>query len=360
MSHTPRRMPYRTQFQLAELSFTLMSVHVSEAPAQPTYAACMLKPYSRLLRRYPQIQPQLIDPLDAMDPDERVPIAPMLELLQGAVALTGDEDLGLKAAREIVPGDYGAIEFMAGSAGDMRQAIELLGRYLPLVNDALEFSLRVENGQALLQLDSRVRLPRAAADFQAAAFYVATLQRGHVVDPMFEVRFTHEAPADIAEYQRTFAPGKLVFGAPWSGFMFDATSLDRPFPSADPSLHHVLRKYADVLLSQRPRSESLSDRVGALIGERLANGDPSVTRIARSLGMSRRTLARRLAEERTSFSELLEGTRKQLALRYVSNHELALTEIAFLLGFSQTGAFHRAFKRWTGRTPRDYRRSFRI
>mgnify|MGYP003471646392 CR=1 FL=1 len=340
------------------LSSTLPNVPDTSA-AQPSYAACMLKPYARLLRRYPQIRPQLIDPLDALDPDERVPIAPMLELLQGAVHLTGDEDLGLKAAREIMPGDYGAIEFMASSAGSMRQAIALLGRYLPLVNDALEFSLRVEGEQALIQLDSRIRLPRAAADFQAAAFYVSTLQRGHSIDPAMEVRFTHAEPADTSEYQRTFAPGRLCFDAPWSGFVINARLLDQPFASADPNLNHVLRKYADVLLGKLPKSESLSDRVRALVAERLASGSPSVTHIARLLGMSRRTLARKLGQEHTSFSDLLEDTRRQLALRYVGHHDLALTEIAFLLGFSQSGPFHRAFKRCTGRTPREYRRAVR-
>ena len=346
-------------FPRAKPSITLLRVHEPAVSAQPSYAACMLKPYARLLRRYPQIAPVLIDPFDAMDPDERVPIAPMLELLVAAVHMTGDEDMGLKAAREIVPGDYGAIEFMVSSAGNMREAIELLGRYLPLVNDALTFSLRVEGEQALLQLDSRVPLPRAAADFQCAAFYVSTLQRGLVVDPSCEACFTHAAPADRTEYERTFAPGQLRFRAPFSGFVFNAKTLDQPFASGDPNLHQVLRKYADVLMAQLPKSERLSDRVRALVAERLASGSPSVTHVARSLGLSRRSLARKLAVEHTSFSALLEDTRRELALKYVGSQDLALTEIAFLLGFSQTGPFHRAFRRWTGTTPRDYRRGQR-
>lgn len=340
-------------------SITLLRVREPAVTAEPSYAACMLKPYVRQLRHYPQISPQLLEPFEAMDPDQRVPIGPMLELLGGAVHLTGDPDLGLKAAREIVPGDYGAIEFMVGSAGSFRQAVELLGRYLPLVNDALTFVLRVEGDKAIIQLDSRVPLPRPAEDFQCAAFYVSTLQRGHAIDPDFEVCFTHPSPDDTSEYVRTFAPGRLRFRSPFSGFVFNAKVLDQPFASADPNLHQVLRKYADVLLSRLPQSERLSDKVRGLIAERLANGSPSVTQIARTLGLSRRSLARKLAVERTSFSALLEQTRRELALRYVGSHNLALTEIAFLLGFSQTGPFHRAFRRWTGTTPRDYRRGLR-
>jgi AraC-like DNA-binding protein len=326
---------------------------------QPSYAARMLRPYARLLRHYPQIDSQFLVRLDALEPDARVPIAPMLELLRGAVHLTGDEDLGLKAAREIVQGEYGAIEFMVNSAGNMRESIELLGRYLPLVNDALSFELRVEGERAIVQLDSSVVLPRAAADFQSAAFYVATLQRGHAIDPDYEAWFKHPAPQDTSEYQRTFAPGKLRFGAPFNGFVFSESLLQQPTAAPDPKLHEVLRKYADVLISELPKSESVSDRVRAQIRDKLANRGSSVTRVARALAMSRRTLARKLEQEGTTFSQLLEETRHQLALRYVKSRALEITEIAFLLGFSQTGPFHRAFKRWTGQTPREYRRGIR-
>jgi AraC-like DNA-binding protein len=319
----------------------------------------MLRPYGRLLRRYPQIDSQLLDRMEVFEPDARVPIAPMLELLRGTVQLTGDEDLGLKAAREIAEGDYGAIEYMVSSASCMRETIELLGHYLPLINDALSFKLRVEGERAIVQLDSSVALPRAAADFQSAAFYVATLQRGHAIDPDYEAWFKHAEPRDTSEYQRTFAPGRLRFRAPFNGFVFNASLLEQPTAAADPKLHEVLRKYADVLISELPKSESVSDRVRAQIREKLANRGSSVTRIARALAMSRRTLARKLEQEGTTFSELLEETRHQLALRYVQSPALELTEIAFLLGFSQTGPFHRAFKRWTGQTPREYRRGLR-
>ena len=318
----------------------------------------MVRPYARVFRRYPMLPPVFSEPLEALDPDERLPIVPMLEGLRAAVQITGDPDLGLKAAHEIALGDYGAIEFLVNSAADLRAAIELLGRYLPLVNDALEFTLRVTGDRAEVQLDSSIVLPRAAVDFQSAAFYLATLRRGeHMVDPNYEAWFTHAAPDQLAEYERTFAPGKLRFGAAWNGFVFDARRLQQPLASADAQLHQVLRKYADVLLAELPKAESLTERVQSLIAGQLASGEPSAERIARTLHMSRRTLTRKLEREGTSFKALLEDTRHRLALRYVSNRELGLTEIAFLLGFSQTAPFHRAFKRWTGQTPLEYRRA---
>ena len=332
-------------------------VIVSEDASPPCYAARMMRPYNRLMRQYPQISAQVLEGLDALDPEERVPIASMLDLLKGAVSLTGDPDIGLKAARELVPGDYGVIEFMVNSAHDMRGAIELLGRYLPLVNDALEFSFRVVGGQAIIQLDSRVLLPRAAADFQSAAFYVATLQRGqHLVDPDYEACFIHEQPAQLDEYTRTFAPGRVRFGAEFNGFVFDARLLDVSLTTADPELHSVLRRYAERLLGDLPRTETFTDKVARIIQHELRHGEPTVERVSHQLHMTRRTFTRRLNGEGTTFTTILDDTRRTLAMRYIVEHHVGISEIAFLLGFSRTGAFFRAFKRWTGTTPREYRR----
>jgi AraC-like DNA-binding protein len=282
-------------------------------------------------------------------------------MLRATVHVTGDEDLGLKAAREIVPGDYGVIEFMAYSATTMRASVELLARYLRLVNDALVFSLRVEGERATIQLDSRIALPRAGVDFQSAAFYVATLQRAdNIIDPDYEAWFTHPQPAGIEEYTRTFAPGRVRFSAPFNGFVFAARMLEQSLRAADASLHGVLRRYADLMLAELPKSESVSDKVRAFVSQQLAHGEPSVARAARALHMSRRTLARKLEREGTSFKTLLDETRRRLALRYLSEHQICSTEVAFLLGFAHTGAFFRAFKRWTGSSPSAYRRGWAL
>jgi AraC-like DNA-binding protein len=333
------------------------AVTVSEESAPPCYAARLLWPYNRLMRRYPQIAPEVIAGFDALDPDERVPIASMLELLKGALALTGDPDIGLKAAREIAPGDYGLIEYMVGSSSNMHEAVELLGRYLPLVNDALEYSFRVVDGRAIIQLDSRVVLPRAAADFQSAAFYVATLQRGHhMVDPEYEAWFVHERPDNLEEYDRTFSPGHVRFGAQFNGFVFDARLLELPFGSPDPQLHAVLRRYAERLLADLPKTETFADKVEQVIQRELRQGEPSVERAAQLLHLTRRTFTRRLEREGTTFTTILDDTRRKLALRYIVERHVGISEIAFLLGFARAGAFFRAFKRWTGTTPTEYRR----
>jgi AraC-like DNA-binding protein len=320
----------------------------------------LVRPFLRVLRCSEGFPPALIDPLETLDPDERLPIATVHELLDGALAITGDTDIGLKAAREISPGDYGALEYMASSAATWGESIALIGRYMPLVNDALEFTLRIDGERAVVQLDSKVVLPRASADYQSGAFHVAASYRmppGVVVES--EVWFTHPKPARIEEYQLTFGPSRVLFDAPFNGFVFDKRYLDEKQPAAEPKLHALLRKHADLLLAELPKAESLTERVREVIAKELSGGNPSAEGVARALHMSSRTLSRKLEQEGVSLTELRDDMRRRLALRYVGGHDLGLSEIALLLGFSESAAFHRAFKRWTGQTPLEYRRSKR-
>jgi AraC-like DNA-binding protein len=147
------------------------------------------------------------------------------------------------------------------------------------------------------------------------------------------------------------------FGAPFNGFSAPARYLSMPVQGADPNLHALIRKHAEAMLAELPRAHSLTERVRALLAEQLANGAPSLGQIARHVSMSERTLARHLEDEGTTYKALLEDLRRRLARRYVRRSELPFAEIAALLGFSQAAAFHRAFRRWTGRTPLEYRRS---
>lgn len=121
----------------------------------------------------------------------------------------------------------------------------------------------------------------------------------------------------------------------------------------------MLCEHVALTLGQSARRQTLAGRVREIASREMLQGSPTVFSVARELHMSARTLARRLEREGTTFSDLLDQLRQELALRYVGHHELAFTEIAFRLGFSHVEAFYRAFKRWTGQTPLTYRRARR-
>jgi AraC-like DNA-binding protein len=129
-----------------------------------------------------------------------------------------------------------------------------------------------------------------------------------------------------------------------------------PIPRGDPALGRFLSDLANRALAERaPAPSSLHEELRALIGEELSRGVPTLDVLARRMATSPRTLRRRLESEGTTFRDLIDRTRAELARGYVSRPELPLCEVAFLLGFSAPSAFHRAFKRWTGRTPSSYR-----
>jgi AraC-like DNA-binding protein len=136
--------------------------------------------------------------------------------------------------------------------------------------------------------------------------------------------------------------------------------VDRALPQADPALYRVIERHAEALLAARPApQDTTSERVQRVLIEALnANSsDVSLTAVAAELRLSERSLQRRLAGEGTSFDALLERLRLDLALRYLGDQSIAIAEVAYLLGYSEPSAFHRAFKRWTGRTPSAVRRA---
>ena len=138
--------------------------------------------------------------------------------------------------------------------------------------------------------------------------------------------------------------------------MFPAEALERSLPAADPTLTKLLQRQADELLARLPRVESIGDQVRRVIQEELRGGEPSMEQIARRLATTSSTLRRRLSGEGQSFRELLEKTRLELARAYLADPRLSITEVAFRLGFRDASTFFKSFKRWTGRTPADYRR----
>ena len=166
--------------------------------------------------------------------------------------------------------------------------------------------------------------------------------------------FQHSKPSDLSAYNRLFrAP--LQFDQPVNEMRLDARFLQHPLVQADLGLCTVLDHYAEELLAKLPHSESFLDTVRRIMSQGLRGGDPSLTAIAKQLGYAPRTLQRKLQEAGTSYHTLLDDMRRELSIYYLKDAQIAVSEIAFLLGFSETSAFHRAFRRWMGISPGEFR-----
>lgn len=299
------------------------------------------------------------DPALAHDPDSRIPLEQEEALWSLAARLSGDEDFGLHAAESLQAGAFDVLDYSVRTAPTLREALERLVRYNRLIHDVAVFTLidgpdrcRIEHGFL-----RTARTPcRHASEFTLASILVVASQLiGEKVEGM-SVEFAHGPPASVAEHRRLFGV-EPTFHRSVNALEFSHEFLERRIPGSDPGLSKVIERHAAALLAARPvPAETASSRVQALVAEMISDGDVSIAKVAARLRMSIRSLQRRLADEGLSFDGVVDELRRDLALRYLGEKALSVAEVAYLLGYSEPSAFHRAFKRWTGATPSEARR----
>ena len=325
-----------------------------EAALGYRHSARLNKPFARALRDYPAVPPELVEALDTVEGDRWIPYSLSSAVWTRAMAATGDETFGLRAARAVRPGDFDVVEYAACSCGTLGEAILVVNRHIGLLREGADFSLETHGDYCTWKLDMKMKLPRVLNDWTVAV-YGSLIRRlsGRLWKPV-EVQVTHSAPADTREYQRSLrAP--VRFDCPTNALVFERHWLDARIDGADAQLNDVMRRYARDLLQRLPRSDSFLSRVHTATAEALRQGQASTTEVAALLHISDRTLRRRLSEQHTNFTDILCRVRHALATEYLGQ-DLSVAEISDRLGFSQTAAFSRAFKRWTGLTPVEFRR----
>jgi AraC-like DNA-binding protein len=298
----------------------------------------------------------------AADPDARITLATETALWDEAARRTGDPAFGLHAAGGLRPGVFDVLDYVFRTAPTLRAALDRVARYNRLLHDVAAFTL-VDAGGGVTRVEHTLIEPGLVQSRHAAEFTLASIvtiggqMAGRPLRPR-AVEFRHAAapPAQV-EHERLFGVAPR-FGCAVNALAFEAAELARPLPGADPVLSRVVVRHAEALLAARPAApESAGHRVRRFLAAALADGEAQATLAAAAakLHMSERSLQRRLTDEGTTFDGLLEELRRGLALRYLSDQRVAIAQIAYLLGYSEPSAFHRAFKRWTGKTPTEAR-----
>jgi len=299
------------------------------------------------------------DPAAAADPDARIPLETENALWDEAARRCGDDAFGLHAAELIRPGMFDVLDYVLRTAPTVRAALERLARYNRLEHDVAVFTIldrgdtvRVEHAFTA----AGVAPGRHACDFTLGAVVVVSGQIAGAPLAPRAVELARPAPASTAEHERVFGV-RPRFDAAVNALELPADVVDRACPAADPALSRVVERHAEALLAARPDPQATtSQRVRHLLAGALADGDATLAAMAARLRMSERSLQRRLADEGVSFDAVLDDLRRELALRYLAAPSVAIAEVAYLLGYSEPSAFHRAFKRWTGVTPAEARR----
>lgn len=297
-----------------------------------------------------------LDPATMRDPNARYPDSAFSALWRRAVEATRDPGFGLAVARFWHPTSFHALGYSWFASDTLKEALERAARYFVLLTDKEELIVREAGDEIGITLHNPdPKHPTAAEDYDAALATIVTMCRasyGQHLNPL-RVTMQRHSPPDRGAYARLFrAP--LEFSAPANALYFKRRALITPLPTANAELARANDKVVTDYLARFERG-SIRRQVELKLLAQLSSGHVSQQSVAKVLNLSPRSLQRRLREEGTSYKELLEQTRRDLAARYAKESQLSLGEITFLLGFSEPANFARAFKRWYGVTPTEYR-----
>jgi AraC-like DNA-binding protein len=319
----------------------------------------MIWPFARLMNDYQAELDALrgagLTEADLADPDVRLPDWGAMQALRASIEKTGDPAFGIHAAEQIELGDFGVLDYGARCCATFRDAINWWCHYFPLVDDGLRATLVETESTATWSLAPLgIQREPAANDFAVVSSMTLGYRLIRRCIPVTEVHVVHHEATAPAEYDRVFkCPVRT--GRAANAIVFPRDHLDLPVVTANPALLVGFDNQAAQLLKEVRDVASVTSRVRDVLIGQLGSGNIGMEAVAKKLHMSIATLRRRLEEEATSHRQVVEDVRRDLALQHLRKRDVAITDVAFLLGFSSTQAFSKAFRRWTGRSAMEYR-----
>lgn len=288
---------------------------------------------------------------------ERWPIDHITRLWRAAVHCTQDAGFGLKAGALVGPGSFNVVSYLLQSAPSLRAAIGVVQQYQRLISDGGRFQV-IAGAQAgwVVYHPRQGALAFSPHQIEAVLAAVVAFSRwvtGQPVRPL-QVQFSQPRVGPLAGYREAFGC-PVAFEQAFSGVLLDNALLDAPLPQADAQLARLHHQYAAQRLAVLHEGGALAQELRAWIAAVLPGRVPTRAEAAQALGLSERTLARRMQAQQLSFSALLDAVRREAALQAVAQPGRALADIGQALGFAEPAVFWRAFKRWTGCTPLQWR-----
>jgi AraC-like DNA-binding protein len=297
-----------------------------------------------------------LDAAALIDPDSRFPTESVSLLWQLAVARSGNPAIGLVNWNIVKPASFDLLAYTMMSSPSLLGMLQRVARYVGIVSDAASFAVTEDHEGCRMILElfgggQPVPRQRFEFDLMTLLSFCRWVTNRDLRPLALELRFP--PTANLQPYQEAFKC-PLRFDASANALLFASSDVMLPLPTAHPLLAEVHERLSSEHL-QRLDYTQISSQVRTAIVCRLPNGEPGRTEIARALKMSERTLQRRLETEGTSFQRLLDDTRCELARQYLSQRDLSLADVAYLLGFGDQSSFFRASNRWFGTSPRHYR-----
>jgi AraC-like DNA-binding protein len=332
----------------------------SRARERVTMSSCLILPLlAHLERRGLASAPALAaaglrrDELNA--PGARLGHEQAMSLWHHAVSATGDPQVGIRVAQQVDPGVMDLIEYLARCSGTLGESLDRTSTYFGLLHDQVTFRVEREGARVTLRNDVPPGLVTAPAYVENALASTIVMARRMTRKeiPVEAVYFRHARPRELGPYHEVFGD-QVIFRAPVDALVLPLDCLAAPLTQADEALAAILERHVRMLLST-PRPVTLRARIAQRIRADLDGGAPQAESIAQRMQMSARTLRRLLRAEGCQFRDVLTEVQRELAFRLLCDPDVPIGEVAYRTGFADPNAFHRAFKRWTGRTPGAFR-----
>ena len=290
--------------------------------------------------------------------DISVSVASQYRFLELAAAEADDSLLGLHVAAEMDTRDIGILFYLTGSSPTVSKALDNLARYSKTTNQALVVEILRRKDEVILAISHVQEFDETHRQFfeLLALWFVRTLHKETNRDfAPLRVTFTHARNSGLREVHRLLRC-PVDFAQAVDSWVLPRHVMNLPIVSGDSRLLRILTMHADDLLAERHSVSGLQGMVANQLVSLLPSGEARAAAVAQRLGMSTRSFTRSLAEEGTTFGEILERVRQRLATRYLADDRKSVQQIAWLLGYSEPGAFNHAYRRWTGITPRRARK----
>ncbi len=300
-----------------------------------------------------------IDAASIRDPHQRFQSDQLSRLWNVITAASGDEAISLAASDSPRPATLDLLAYTMMTAPTLEAALQRFIRYIRIISDATTFTLEPDGsrGQWLrLAIEGgELPVPRQRCEF--ILITILNICRWIASKPIapLAIEFVHEEPGSTQAHARAFG-GPLHFSAASNGLLIAAADLQAALPASNAKLSELHVRFAVEFLD-RMDSSRITPRVRDVIVRSLPDGDPPRSLAAAALCISERTLQRRLQEEGTSYQELLDSTRRELAREYLLKDQMALGQVAFMLGFADQSAFSRACQRWFNASPKQFRKA---
>jgi AraC-like DNA-binding protein len=290
------------------------------------------------------------------DPDARISAESMSLLWQEAVRTTGDPGFGLKAALNVRPTTFHALGFALMVSSSMYDALERLHRFYRIVSDVIEMRYASSQGEMAIYLDPADRPPQQPDEaYDMIVATVVSFARMLIERDLrpLKVEFIRGKPARPEEFEAFFnAP--VLFNRDHNRVFFDSADMQKPLQAANAE---IARRNDQIVLEYLVRFDK--SRISHLAHAKLINllpaGEPSIEKLAESMGMTPRSLHRHLQKENAGYRDILDNIRRNLAAQYLRQRHLSVIDVAFRLGYSDSSNFTRAFKRWFQVSPSRYR-----